>query len=84
MEIKEENKLCDIMWQFDLHNKQTNKKKKKYIPPSVPSEQNTYLGGNIINLINSFCYFFSSNAHLSDYAMGDDVTFQWKHKEIKT
>lgn len=69
MEIKDEKKLFDIMWQFDLHNEQ-----KQYIPPFVPSEQNTYLGGNIINLINSFCYF-SSNAHLSDYAMGDDVTF---------
>lgn len=24
----------------------------------MPSEQNTYLGGNIINLINSFCFVF--------------------------
>lgn len=40
------------MWQ--LICRQTDK---KYIPPFVPSELNTYLGGDIINLINSFCIF---------------------------
>lgn len=49
-------------------------RKKYYIPPFVPSEQNTFSGGDIINLINSF-FFSPLNTHPSDYAMGDDVTF---------
>lgn len=68
------------MWQFDLHNKETNNN----IPPFVPSEQNASPGGSIINLINSFCFCFSSSTPLSDYAMGGDVTFERKKTQRKS
>lgn len=46
MEIKDENKLCDIMWQLIcITNKEKKKKKKKYIPPLVLSEQIAFFGG---------------------------------------
>lgn len=55
MEIKDENNLCDIMWQFDLSNKQ---KKNNTFLLFVPSEQKPHLGGNVINLITASIFFF--------------------------
>lgn len=45
MEIKDENKLCDIMWQLICITNKEKKEKKKYIPPLVLSEQIAFFGG---------------------------------------